>query len=285
MRRDSDPPTTWCDVGHCGLMGKSDRRAAGADGGQRSGSGSHGGGRRPRSRLGSTDVATLILLRHARSVANSQGLLAGRAPGIGLDPDGAAQAAALPGRLSDVPLAAVHTSPLQRCLETLRPLEQARGLEPAVHEGLLEVDYGDWTLAELGALSTEPLWRVVQHHPSAAVFPGGEGLADVHARAVATVRQLDRQITAEHGPDAVWLACTHGDVIKSVLADALGIHLDSFQRIVVEPCSVSVVRYTELRPFVLRVNDQGDALGGLAPKPEARPGTSSDAVVGGATGG
>ena len=159
------------------------------------------------------------------------------------------------------------------------------------------MDYGDWTGRELKGLFKEPLWKVVQQHPSAAVFPGGEGLAQVQSRAVAAIRAHEQRIVAEHGPDAVWLACSHGDVIKSVLADALGVHLDSFQRIVVDPCSVSVIRYTDTRPFVLRVNDNGGDLKGIVSHPPAKKGrrgaksasgtsgAASDAVVGGSTGG
>jgi broad specificity phosphatase PhoE len=116
------------------------------------------------------------------------------------------------------------------------------------------------------------------------VFPDGEGLATVQARSVAAIREQDARISAEHGAEAVWLACSHGDVIKALLADALGTHLDGFQRIVVDPCSLSVVRYTETRPFVLRVNDRGGDLADVVP-PKPKDGeSSSDAVVGGSTG-
>ena len=128
---------------------------------------------------------------------------------------------------------------------------------------------------------------MVQVHPSAAVFPDGEGLAGMQARAVAAVRHHDARIAAEHGPRAVWLVCSHGDVIKSILADALASHLDNFQRIVVDPCSISVVHYTETRPFVVRVNDLGGDVAGLVP-PAPKPGEdgegTSDAVVGGSVG-
>ncbi|MGB8257784.1 MAG: histidine phosphatase family protein, partial [Pseudonocardiaceae bacterium] len=138
---------------------------------------------------------------------------------------------------------------------------------------------------ELRKLGKESLWKVVQAHPSAAVFPGGEGLAALQARAVAAIREWDAKVTAEHGPEALWLVCTHGDVIKAVLADALGVHLDGFQRIVASPCSVSVVTYTETRPFVLRVNDCGDDLRSLVPpKRRRRRRPSSDATPGGSTG-
>ena len=124
----------------------------------------------------------------------------------------------------------------------------------------------------------------MQQHPSAAVFPGaeGEGLAQTQARAVAAVREWNAKL----GPEAVWLACSHGDVIKAVLADALGLHLDLFQRIVVDPASVSVIAYTDTRPFVVRMNDTGGDVAALIPpaKRRRRSRRSSDAVVGGGAG-
>ena len=230
-------------------------------------------------------MATVILLRHSRSTANSAGVLAGRTPGVALDEDGQAQAQALVERLAQLPLAAVISSPLQRCRETVAPLAQARALEVSVDDRFVEVDYGEWTGRELRKLGKESLWKVVQAHPSAAVFPGGEGLAALQARAVAAVREWDAKLAAEHGPEVLWLVCTHGDVIKAVLADALGVHLDGFQRIVAHPCSVSVVTYTETRPFVQRVNDCGDDLRSLVPpKRRRRRRPSSDATPGGSTG-
>ncbi|MCU1680304.1 MAG: phosphoglycerate mutase [Amycolatopsis sp.] len=239
-------------------------------------------------------MSTVILLRHGKSTANGSGILAGRTPKVNLDDTGRAQADALVERLAPVPLVALVVSPLLRCKQTVTPLATARGLAKTVEPRLSEVDYGDWTGRELKTLFKEPLWRVVQAHASAAVFPGGEGLAAMQARAVAAVREHDARITAEHGENAIWLLCSHGDVIKSILADALGQHLDAFQRIVVDPSSVSVVRYTETRPFVLRTNDNGGDLSGIVPPPPKPPAkrrgrakaapSSSDAVVGGTTG-
>jgi probable phosphomutase (TIGR03848 family) len=158
-----------------------------------------------------------------------------------------------------------------------------------VEDRLGEARYGDWTGRPLKELAKEPLWRVVQAHPSAVTFPGehGESMLGMQLRAVEAVREHDAAVARAHGDDAVWVAVSHGDVIKSVLADALGMHLDAFQRIVVDPCSVSVVRYTPLRPFALRVNDTGGDLAGLVAKPRPRRrrrAASSDAVVGGSTG-
>lgn len=230
-------------------------------------------------------MGTVILLRHGRSTANTAGILAGRNPGVALDEHGHAQAQTLVGRLAQLPLVALVSSPLQRCQETLAPLAQARELEVTVDDRFVEMDYGEWTGRELRTLAKDPLWKVVQAHPSAAVFPSGEGLATMQARAVAAVREWDAKLAAEHGPQVLWLVCTHGDLIKAVLADALGLHLDGFQRIVAHPCSVSAVTYTDTRPFVQRINDCADDLRGLvAPKRRRRRRLSSDATPGGSTG-
>ena len=227
---------------------------------------------------------TVILLRHGRSTSNTAHTLAGRSEGVELDEKGFAQAQDLPGRLVGLPIKALVRSPLLRCRLTLEPLAAALSLQPMVDERLAEVDYGAWTGRDLKELVKEPLWSVVQQQPSAAVFPGGEGLAQVQARAVAAVREHDRRLRAEHGGDALWIACTHGDVIKAVVADALGTHLDSFQRITADTASMSVIRYTKVRPFVLHVNHTGAQLASaLSAAPTQPDGGEADAVVGGST--
>ncbi len=203
---------------------------------------------------------TVILLRHGRSTSNTAHVLAGRSEGVELDDKGRQQAAELVDRLAELPIQAVVCSPLLRCRRTVEPLAAALGIEAEVDERFAEVDYGEWTGRKIGDLVKEPLWSVVQAHPSAAVFPGGEGLAQVQTRAVAAVRDHDARLAEQHGGDALWLACTHGDVIKAVVADALGLHLDGFQRVSADPASMSVIRYTQLRPFVLHVNHTGARL-------------------------
>jgi probable phosphomutase (TIGR03848 family) len=148
-------------------------------------------------------------------------------------------------------------------------------------EGLTECGYGDWEGKQLKDLAKDPLWPVVQQHPSAAVFPNGEAMSDMSARAIAAMRRWDAKVTATHGPEALWLACSHGDVIKAIVADALGLHLDQFQRIAVDPASISVIRYTPTRPFVVRVNEGGDLESLVPPKPTT---AESDAAVGGGAG-
>ncbi|WP_024796356.1 histidine phosphatase family protein [Tomitella biformata] len=224
---------------------------------------------------------TVILLRHGRSTANTAATLAGRTPGVELDETGIAQALALVDRLGELPIAAIVTSPLQRCQQTVAPLAKTLNLEPVLEERLIEVDYGEWTGRPIAELLKEPMWKVVQQHPSAAIFPGGEGLASVQSRAVAAIREHDRELSAAAGQDCLWIACTHGDIIKSVLADALGTHLDGFQRIMTVPAAVSVIRYTEQRPFVFHMNDTGSDLSGLAAKHGAPQQEAKTGVPGG----
>ncbi|WP_402468984.1 MSMEG_4193 family putative phosphomutase [Isoptericola aurantiacus] len=226
-------------------------------------------------------MPTVLLVRHGRTTANADGVLAGRAPGVRLDDVGRDQAARTAQRLAAVPLAAVVSSPLERCRETARAVvDQQAGAPPVVTEdGLCECDYGRWQGRALRDLAKDPLWPQVQSQPSAVTFPGGESLAAMQARSVAAVRRHDAALAQEHGEGAVWAAVAHGDVIKAVLADALGMHLDLFQRIAVGPGSVSIVRYGPHRPEVVATStDAGD----LAWLRDAGP--AGDAAVGGGPG-
>lgn len=233
-------------------------------------------------------VATVLLVRHGRSGANSNGVLAGRSAGVDLDEGGQQQVAATGRRLAGLPITSVVSSPLERCLQTAAALRAEMGgaVEVQIDDRLIECGYGDWTGAELKKLSKDPLWKVVQGHPSAATFPAGESIRQMQLRAVDAVRDWDARVSSGFGPQSLWVAVSHGDVIKAVIADALGAHLDHFQRIVVDPASVSVISYTLLRPFVLHLNDTGD-LSGLVPKRRKgrrRKDPSSDAAVGGGAG-
>lgn len=253
-------------------------------------------------------VTTVILLRHGRSSANTAGVLAGRTPGVQLDDVGRRQAEAVADRLAGIPLHRLISSPMERCQQTIAPLAAATGLPVELDDGLAEVDYGDWSGRALKDLAREPLWKVVQQYPSAALFPGGESLGGMSSRVVAAVHAiLDAELRHPAAPASpanpaggrTVLLCSHGDVIKALLADALGMHVDAFQRIVVDTASLSVIRYTPFRPFVERFNDCGDlealrpppALaeaehtpGGGQPgidPPDAQVGAVSDAVPGG----
>jgi probable phosphomutase (TIGR03848 family) len=222
-------------------------------------------------------MATVLLVRHGRTAANVAGILAGRAEGLGLDETGQGQAVKTAERLAVLSLADVVSSPLQRCRETSALILGHQENPPPllVDERLTECDYGEWQGRSLGELAKEPLWSVVQSTPSQAVFPGGESMAGMQARAVGAIREHDARVGAEHGPGAIWVAVSHGDVIKSILADALGMRLDLFQRIGVSPASVSIVRYGAGRSDVVAMNTVAGDLSGLTTAPPA------DAPVGG----
>lgn len=226
-------------------------------------------------------MATVILVRHGRTTANATGVLAGRTPGVSLDDVGREQAARTGQRLAVVPLVGVVSSPLERCRQTSQLILDHQSGTPStpIEADITECDYGRWQGRSLTELSLEDLWSVVQTQPSAVMFPGGEAMAAMQARSVAAIRRLDAGFEAEHGPGAVWAAVSHGDIIKSVLADALGMHLDLFQRINVGPASVSIVRYGPGRPSVYSTNTDAGDLSWLRSAPPA-----ADAAVGGGAG-
>ena len=222
-------------------------------------------------------MTTVLLVRHGRTPANERGVLAGWTPGVHLDEVGRAQAKTLGERLARVGVHGVVTSPLERCRETTEII--TAGCDPQLPLNsdldLAECRYGDWTGRALSDLAKDPLWPQVQSRPSAVTFPQGESLSAMQARAVGAIRRWNRR----YGPDGVYVAVSHGDVIKGILADALGMHFDMFQRIVVGPCSVSVVSFTDHRPLILAMNDHGSDLAALVGRPR-----SGAAAVGGGAG-
>ena len=229
-------------------------------------------------------MATVVLVRHARSTANVSGMLTGRQKGVHLDDLGREQAERVGRRLAALPLAALVSSPLERCRETAAAIVKARSepLRVATDAGLVECDYGAWEGRSLRDLARLKLWKAVQQHPSAVTFPDGESMAAMAARVVAAVRRHDEQVEETHGPNAVWAVVTHGDPLKAVLADALGMHLDQFQRLHVDPASVSVVRLTPAASYVLQSNTHDGDLAWLAPKGRRR--APRTGVVGGGAG-
>lgn len=198
----------------------------------------------------------VVLIRHAHSEANAKALLSGRTAGVHLSTKGDAQAQELITRLGRLKVATLRISPLERCIESISPWWENTGkkFNPAVElirdENLNEVDYGEWSGKKLALLSKKKLWQTVQNSPSAMYFPSGEGLAQMQVRAMKAVHDA----TATRGKGAAVLV-THGDVIKSIVASALGMHLDGFQRLVIDPASVSVLDFSGSKPRVLLLND------------------------------
>jgi probable phosphoglycerate mutase len=226
-------------------------------------------------------MTVVLIVRHGLTSTTGKALT-GWLPGISLDDRGRAQAEAVAERLARLPLAAVVSSPLERCVQTATAIAsgQADPMQVLTDDRLGECKYGDWTGQPLRKLSRDPLWRVVQAHPSAVTFPGpdGESMSGMQQRAVTAIRDWNDKL----GKDATYLVCSHGDVIKAIVSDALGLHLDQCQRIVADPCSLTVINYTPLRPFVLRLNDTGGGVADLLPRPAASD--NSDAVIGGGAG-
>ena len=198
----------------------------------------------------------LVLIRHAHSESNASGILSGRIPNVHLSQKGIKQSGELATRLGTFPVAQVRISPMERCFETIAPwinnyvLKSSPNFEPITDPLLNEVDYGQWSGKRLITLSRKKEWKTVQESPSRMYFPGGEGIAAMQARAMSSVHQ------AAALPDSkVAVFVSHGDVIKSILASALGMHLDEFQRIIVDPASVSVIEYSSVKPRILLIND------------------------------
>ncbi len=194
----------------------------------------------------------ILLIRHAVNDVMKAKKLAGWMPDVHLNDEGRQQAEDVAERLKQLPIKAIYASPLDRTRETAMPLAAALNMQVEFREGLGEVQYGEWTGQSLEDLAKHDLWKVVQMYPSGMRFPGGETLRAMQAR---IVNELDA-INAAYPRDIV-AVFSHADVIKAALAHYLGVHLDLFQRIVIDPTSVSIVTLTPFGPRVLRVNDNG----------------------------
>lgn len=222
-------------------------------------------------------MTTVILLRHAHSVANEKGVLAGRASGIALSKKGALQAEDLKKRLGSLKFKEIRVSPLERCLLTLQPWLEEQGISQrkiVIDHGLSEVNYGAWTGKRLSTLALKKEWRVVQKTPSKMVFPEGESLLGVQKRAR---KSLMKAIEMAQG--GVVLIVSHGDVIKSIIADSLQLELDKFQKIVIDPASISVLDYNRKSFRLLHLNDSSTEFDYLTKKSR-----SMKTLIGGGSG-
>jgi probable phosphomutase (TIGR03848 family) len=219
----------------------------------------------------------VILIRHAHSVANEKGILAGRSSGVVLSKLGKQQAIDLKKRLGDMKFKCISVSPLERCFATIQPWIKAAGVSDKnidFDEGLSEVDYGSWTGKKLSVLSLKKEWRVVQRTPSKMVFPDGEALIAVQRRAKKSLMNAIKKA----GNGSV-LIVSHGDVIKSLIASALELELDKFQKIVIDPASISVLDYHKGSFRLLHINDSSTRFDYLT-----KSNRSKNTLVGGGSG-
>lgn len=201
-------------------------------------------------------MGTLLLIRHGRTEANATGVLAGRTPGVILDEVGRAATEKLSERLLGVSVAKVVASPLERTRETANILFKSDS-NIALDDRIQECDYGDWQGEKLSELATHELWPIVQQRPDEMIFPNGESMNDMSSRACSAVREWDAKLTTEHGENVVWAAVSHGDIIKAICADAMGLPLRKFQSLLIEPASVCVIHYSESGSSVSKLNDTG----------------------------
>ena len=198
-------------------------------------------------------MSRIFLLRHAHSTANAKGILAGRLTNIKLSDEGIAQRDALIERVSDVVFDQIISSPLERCIETIKPFAK----DPDLIEEFQEVDYGRWTGKRMSSLSRNKAWREIHKHPASVRFPDGETLPEVQTRALLG---LDTHI--EKKAKNI-LISTHADVVKVILLHALGTHLNNIDKISIDNASFSVIDKVGNDYRVIRVNDNSSNIKGL----------------------
>ncbi len=198
-------------------------------------------------------MATIILVRHGENDWVKKNRLAGWIEGVHLNENGRNQAKAAAERLSQLPVKALYSSPVERCMETAEYIAQSQNLTIKELPEMGEVRYGDWEGKKIKKLSKEKLWFVVQYFPSRMRFPNGEAIREVQFRAIQSLEKL-----ANNHKDEIIVVVSHADVIKLVLAHYLGIHIDLFQRIGLSPASVSVIALPANGMVrVVRINDDG----------------------------
>lgn len=191
---------------------------------------------------------TVLLVRHGQTPTTGD-VLPGRAKGLHLSDKGREQAERAAEKVEGSKAVAVYASPLERARETAAPIARRLGLKVVVDRGLLECDFGDWTGGNLKALAKTPEWKAVQRYPSGFRFPNGESFREMQSRIVEALGRL----ADKHRGETI-VCVSHADPIKAAVADALGTHLDLFQRIVISPCSITTIVYGDGGPMVLGVN-------------------------------
>lgn len=204
-----------------------------------------------------------MLIRHAEA-DYKPGRLYGWTPGVSLSPNGREQAKRLAVRLEPVRFNAIYSSPLERCRQTAEVVAEGRRQDVKVCDDLGEVQYGSWQGRSFRSLAKTKLWRTVQLTPSQAVFPGGESIRALQSRGVNAVEEIRRKHRS--GTIAVF---SHADWIKAVAAHYLGLPLDLFQRLVVDPASVTMFAFSDGFPRLIRLSDTGE-YEHMRPKPKKR---------------
>lgn len=220
-------------------------------------------------------MPTIYLVRHGRTPANDKGILAGRTKGIFLDEIGIAQAKLVAAKLSHIEFKRVLVSPMERCQQTAKIIlsERKKIQNVFTTKGINECDYGDWSNKKLSTLRRNPLWKTVQENPSLVEFPKGERMVDMLSRVKLSILTNSKALKNDDN----LLVVSHGDPIRTFVADCLGIHLDNFQKITIDPCSISIIRIDKNNIQVVSVNTRVDGAGASS---KVKPGS----VLGGGKG-
>jgi probable phosphomutase (TIGR03848 family) len=199
-------------------------------------------------------VATIYLVRHGRTPANEKGILAGRTKGIFLDDLGILQAQEVAKKLQDIEFKKIIVSPMERCQQTARIILAGleKSIKPVIESGINECNYGDWSNKKLSVLRKKPLWKTVQEKPSLVQFPNGEKMEEMLLRTKSTILETASKLK----PIDNLLVVSHGDPIRTFVADCLGIHLDNFQRITIDPCSISIIKVENNSVQVVSINNR-----------------------------
>jgi len=191
--------------------------------------------------------STIYLLRHGHSTANAKSILAGRDASVSLSPRGIEQAQSVMQELEGKNFANIYSSPMPRCLETLQPFVRKSKSKIVKVDGFLEMEYGDWSGKKLLTLSRKKLWNDIQSRPSLVRFPNGESFTEMQSRALESVKEAAI-------PGKEILICSHGDVIKAIVAGLLGLHLDNFQRLTIDPASITVIELSADSAQIRKMN-------------------------------
>jgi probable phosphomutase (TIGR03848 family) len=180
-------------------------------------------------------MTKILLIRHATTDAVGHSL-SGRLPGVHLNAAGMEQAEHLADRLGNFNLAEVYCSPLERAVETAKPLLARLNRSCIIEEAFIELDYGKWTNLSFKEVEDDPQFKLYNTFRSNTRIPGGEMMLQAQARMVSGLEK----VAAKH-PEQTIAVISHSDMIKSAIAHFAGMHLDLMQRIEISPASVSIV--------------------------------------------
>lgn len=195
-------------------------------------------------------MPTILLIRHSENDYVKTRRLAGRLPGIHLNEKGQAQAQTLAEKLANVPIKAIYSSPLERAMETARPVAAALHLEIIPCDGLMEINFGEWQGKTLKSLQRLKIWKTVLNSPSLMRFPGGETFANAQNRIINQIEELSQP----YGPEDIFICVSHADVIRLAIAYYIGLPLDCFQRLHISPGSLNVLHISENRSGLFTLN-------------------------------